>query len=81
MPEFNYELSVLVYKILSEKQIMNLSSECVEKIHSCCLGYDVARLNHHESEAALNIWIKNAVRKDKIRNSVKKLVKVKKKTK
>ena len=81
MPEFNYELSVLVYKILSEKQIMNLSPEGVEKIHSCCLGYDVARFNHRESEVALNIWIKNAVRKDKIRTTVKKLVKVKKKTK
>lgn len=79
-PEFNYALDAIVYDVLSEEEIMNLSPDGVCKINNCCWNYKVGNFEteYNFTEKDLRRWIKNNKRNDYIKSKVLKLVPIKK---
>ena len=76
-PNYDSEFDAIVYEALSLDEICNLSFEASMKIISCCNNFRIFKTEYRDMINA----IKRIVIKDNIKNAVKKLVKVKKKTK
>ena len=72
-PEFNLVLRAYLYKVLSKKQIMNLSPECADQLNYYCI-WDYGK----KFDFVLNMRIKREVNEDRIIN---KFVKTRKRTK